>query len=265
MKPADPGLYDGVVTHVRHAPQRHRLRYRMFMLLFDIDRIDETVAGLRLMSRNRFNWFSFHDRDHLPGDAPGDTTLRSFIEGHLDAAGLAPDGGPVQLLCMPRMLGYGFNPLSVWFCWRRTGELAAILYEVRNTFGQAHSYLIPAPQPDNRAVVEQDCDKGFFVSPFMDMDLHYRFRVHPPDASTVLDIAVSKRADRSKMLDARFAAERRQLTDATLAAALREHPLMTLKVIGGIHWEAVKIVLKGIGLRPRAPLPPTPVSYVAAG
>jgi DUF1365 family protein len=265
MTPADPGLYDGVVTHVRHAPHRHRLRYRMFMLLLDIDRLDETVAGLKRLSRNRFNWFSFHDRDHLPKDAGKDADLRGFIEGHMRAAGLAPDGGPVQLLCMPRMLGYVFNPLSVWFCWRRTGELAAVLYEVRNTFGEAHSYLIPAPEPGNRPVVEQDCDKGFFVSPFMDMDLHYHFRVRPPGETTVLDIAVSKRADQSKMLDARFAAERRPLTDATLAAALREHPLMTLKVIGGIHWEAVKIVLKGIGLRPRAPLPPTPVSYIAAG
>ena len=265
MRPADPGLYDGVVTHVRHAPRKHRLRYRMFMLLLDIDRLDETVAGLKLMSRNRFNGFSFHDRDHLPKDAAPDADLRSFIEGHMRDAGLVPDGGPVQLLCMPRMLGYVFNPLSVWFCWRRTGELAAVLYEVRNTFGEAHSYLIPAPEPGNRPVVEQDCDKGFFVSPFMEMDLHYRFRVHPPDATTVLDIAVSRRDDRLKMLDARFAAERRPLTDATLAAAFVSHPLMTLRVVAGIHWEAVKIALKGIGLRPRAPLPPTPVTYVAAG
>jgi len=99
----------------------------------------------------------------------------------------------------------------------------------------------------------------------MEMDLHYRFRVHPPDATTVLDIAVSRRDDRLKMLDARFAAERRPLTDATLAAAFVSHPLMTLRVVAGIHWEAVKIALKGIGLRPRAPLPPTPVTYVAAG
>ena len=260
MTPADPGLYDGVVTHVRHAPRQHRLRYRMFMLLLDIDRLDETVAGLKRMSRNRFNWFSFHDRDHLPKDAAPETDLRGFIEGHMQAAGLSPDGGPVQLLCMPRMLGYVFNPLSVWFCWRRTGELAAVLYEVRNTFGEAHSYLIPAPEPGNRPVVEQDCDKGFFVSPFMDMDLHYHFRVRPPGEATVVDIAVSKGGQ--PMLDAKFAGERQALTDAHLARALWKHPLMTLMVMVGIHWEAVKIVLKGIGLRPRAPLPPTPVTYV---
>ena len=259
MTPADPGLYDGVVTHVRHAPRRHRLRYRMFMLLLDIDRLDETFAGLKRMSRNRFNWFSFHDRDHLPKDAAPDADLRSFIDGHLRAAGLAPDGGPVQLLCMPRMLGYVFNPLSVWFCWRRTGELAAILYEVRNTFGQAHSYLIPAPTRNSR-IIEQDCDKGFFVSPFMDMDLHYHFRVRPPGETTVVDIAVSKAG--LPMLDAKFAAERHDLTDATLARTFWRYPLMTLMVIAGIHWEAVKIGAKGIWLRPRAPLPPTPVTYV---
>jgi hypothetical protein len=207
-----------------------------------------------MFSHNRLNWLSFHDKDHGPGE-----DLRGWIEGHLQAAGLAPDGGPIQVLCMPRMFGYVFNPISIWFCWRKDGSLSAILYEVRNTFGQAHSYLIPAPV-SNQRVVEQDCDKGFFVSPFMDMDLHYRFRVRPPEAATVIDIAVSKGGQ--PMLDARFAGERQGLTDANLSRTLWKHPLMTLMVMAGIHWEAVKIVLKGIGLRPRAPLPAAPVTYV---
>ncbi len=254
MTPTTSGIYDGVTTHVRHAPRVHRLRYRMFMLLLDLDTLDQTSRALRMFSHNRLNWLSFHDKDHGPGK-----DLRGWVEGHMQAAGLAPDGGPIQVLCMPRMFGHVFNPISVWFCWRKDATLSAILYEVRNTFGQAHSYLIPAPAIDHR-VVEQDCDKGFFVSPFMDMDLHYHFRVLPPQAAAVVDIAVSKGGQ--PMLDAKFAGERHALTDANLLRTLWKHPLMTLMVMAGIHWEAVKIVAKGIGLRPRAPLPPTPVTYV---
>ncbi len=256
MKPAAPGLYSGVVTHVRHRPKRHRLRYRIFMMLIDIDQLANTSRQSRLFSHNRLNWLSFYDKDHHRGSG-----LRNWIEGHMLKAGLSPDGGPVQLLCMPRVLGFVFNPLSIWFCWRKDGTLAAILYEVRNTFGQKHGYLIPAPVP-NSAVVQQDCDKGFFVSPFMDMDLHYHFRVLPPAAATVLDIRVSQ--DGQPMLDARFAAQRQELTNSHLARALISHPLMTLMVVAGIHWEALKIFAKGIGLRPRAPLPVDEVSYIKA-
>jgi len=254
MTPALPGLYEGVVTHTRHAPRQHKLRYRIFMMLIDIDLIDQMSSDLKTFSHNKLNWLSFFDRDHATGE-----DLRGWIEGHLRKAGLTPDGGPVQVLCMPRVLGYVFNPLSVWFCWRRDGALAAILYEVRNTFGQKHSYLIPAPNAQG-AVVEQDCDKGFFVSPFMDMDMHYRFRILPPGAATVVDIAVSQNG--APMLDARFAAERRELSDRALVGALIRHPLMTLMVVAGIHWEALKIFAKGIGLRPRPPLPQGEVSYV---
>jgi len=247
-------VYEGVVTHVRFAPKRHRLRYRLFLMCVDIDRLGDEAKRLKLFSHNRFNLFSFHDKDHGSGAPP-----RAWIEGHLSAAGLSPDGGRIEVLCLPRVLGYVFNPISVWFCWRKDGSLNAILYEVRNTFGEAHAYLIPAPQ-GNAAVVEQACDKAFFVSPFMDMDLAYRFRVRPPAEATVLDIHVTQKE--AALLTARFAGTRKAVTDRSLRALLLRYPLVTLKVMAGIHWEAVKIVAKGIWLRPRPKLPPHPVTYV---
>ena len=126
---------------------------------------------LRLFSRGRFNAMSFYDTDH------GDQTqepLRRQVERHLAAAGIALDGGAIRLLCMPRIFGYGFNPLSIYFCHRADGTLAALLYEVRNTFGERHSYLIPV-ETTAGAVIRQTCDKCFYVSPFMDMDMSLRF------------------------------------------------------------------------------------------
>ena len=141
-------LYAGIVTHRRVRPRPHRLRYRVFWMLLDLDEIGQLPRRLRLFSHNRFNALSFFDTDH--GDGSG-RPLRDQVEGHLRAAGLATDGGAIRLFCMPRVFGYGFNPLSVYFCYQRDGSLAALLYEVHNTFRERHSYLIP---------VERDAGHG---------------------------------------------------------------------------------------------------------
>ena len=148
-------LYVGSVMHRRLRPRRHRLRYRVFWMLLDLDEIDRLPHIFRLFSRNRFNAVSFHDTDHGDGGA---TPLRAQVERHLAAAGIALDGGAIRLLCMPRIFGYGFNPLSVYFCYERNGLLAAILYEVHNTFGERHSYLIPTGKSAD-AVIDQKCPK----------------------------------------------------------------------------------------------------------
>ena len=138
------GLYTGRVGHTRLRPRRHALSYGVFMLLLDLDEAAELARRLRWFSLGRFNLLSFHARDHGDGS---DTPLRVQVERHLAAAGLAADGGAIRLLCLPRVLGYVFNPLSLYFCYRRSGELAAILYEVSSTFGERHTYLIPAEGP----------------------------------------------------------------------------------------------------------------------
>lgn len=239
------GIYAGVVTHARSGARRHRLRYRIFMLLLDLDEAEGLGARLALFAHRGFALASFHPADHLGG---GEKPLKAQVEALLADAGLA-HGGPVRLLCMPRILGGAFNPLSVYFCHGADGALSAMLYEVNNTFGERHAYLVPA----DRAGGPQCCEKRFYVSPFMDMALSYRFRVAPPGDS--VGVAIDVADDAGVVLKAAFHASRRELNDANLLAAWAAHPLMSVGVLWAIHWEALKIWLKGEPLRPR-PQPP---------
>ena len=250
MSWASSGLYPGNVTHLRLAPRRHRFRYRLFMALFDLDELDQLDRGLRLFSHNRANVFSFFDRDHLSGEGE---PLRVQVERLLQRAGLASDGGAIRLLCMPRMFGYAFNPISVYFCHRRDGALMATLYEVNNTFGQRHTYLIAAPASDGW--IMQQCVKRLHVSPFMDMDLTYAFRVRPPGTDIAFHVNAHKAG--GLVLATGFLGRRAEFSDRMLSKLVVAFPLLTLKVILGIHFEALRLLLKGV--RPR-PTPPSPAA-----
>lgn len=241
------GLYPGVVSHTRLKPRRHALRYRIFMLLLDLDELPVLDRRLRLFSLKRFNLTGFDARRHGDGSA---TPLKAQVEAQLAAAGLA-HGGSVRMLAMPRILGAGFNPLTVYWCHGPDGALSAILYEVNNTFGERHSYLIPA---EDAPVVTQACDKDFYVSPFMDMDLKYTFRVRAPAEQVQVLVDVDD-AD-GRLLRTGFVAQRRELTDRNLLLAWLTHPWMTAGVLGAIHWEALFIWLKGGKIR-RRPAKPT--------
>ena len=246
-------IYSGTVMHRRFKPLGHNLSYRLAQMLFDLD----AMPALRLFSHNRFNLVSFHDRDHLDGSG---TDLRIQIGRLLTTAGLEPDGGAIRLLCMPRILGHAFNPISVFFCYRRDGSLLALLYEVNNTFGQRHSYLIPVADRD-AATIRQRCDKGFYVSPFMRMDMTYAFNVVPP-GDTVAVVVHGDDAD-GRVITASFTGRRREASDAALTAMLLRYGLLSLKVIGAIHWEAIKLWLKGLRIQPRPAPPDHPVTIVS--
>ena len=171
-------LYHGHVTHVRLKPRVHRLSYRIYSLLLDLDELGEVDRRLTWFSVDRFNLFSFHRKDR--GDGSG-CDLKGQVERAMRAAGIEPDGGPIRLLTMPRLLGWAFNPLSTYFCYRRDGSISAILWEVDNTFHERHAYMIPVDGAGPGGEIVQHCDKAFYVSPFMDMDLRYRFQVNPPE------------------------------------------------------------------------------------
>jgi uncharacterized protein len=245
-------IYSGQVFHRRLKPKTHALSYGVFMLLLDLDELPDLLTRLRLLRGGRFGWASFHAADH--GDRRGGD-LRPYVSECLVDAGLA-GGGPVRLLCMPRILGYGFNPLSLYFCHDPDGALNAILYEVRNTFGERHGYLIATPEDDDP--VRQTAPKRFFVSPFMDMDLTYRFTVSPPGDDVRVRVEVLDAE--GLLLTAGFAGRREPLTDAGLLSALLRHPLLSFGVMAAIHWEALKIFVKGVGLRPRPPSPHQPIT-----
>ncbi len=242
-------IYDGEVVHRRYRPRAQRLRYRLFQLLLDLDALPKLDRSLRLFAYNRFALLSHHDRDH--GDGSG-RPLRGQIEHLLEGAGIDPGGGPIRLLAMPRMLGHVFNPLSLYYCHRPGGALAAVVLEVNNTFGERHFYLAPA----EGGVVRSACAKAFFVSPFMSLDMTYDFRLAAPGEAAEVAI-LGREAGGAPLIFAQFTGHRRPLTDSGLLRAFVAHPLVTLKVVAAIHVEALKLLAKGVRLRPK----PTPPSH----
>jgi DUF1365 family protein len=167
-------LYAGSVFHHRLRPRPHRLRHSLFQVLFDLDELDALDRSLVLFARDRFNLFSFHAADH--GDGGGD--LGRWARARLAEVGVDASG-PVRLLCIPRILGHAFNPLSVYFCHDGQGRAVGLIYQVNNTFGERHSYVIPVTDR-HAGVVRQRCEKRFYVSPFMDMAMTYSFAVNLP-------------------------------------------------------------------------------------
>ena len=248
------GIYVGDVLHQRSRTFAHRLRYRLWMLLLDLDEVDALHSRLNLLARGRIGLINFRPADH--GDRSG-RPLRTQIEDHLATAGIDIAGGPIRLLTMPRILGHGFNPISVFFCHHPDGALAALVYEVTNTFKERHSYLVAVPG-DAPAPIRQTTEKTFFVSPFMDMGLTYDFTVRPPGECVSVIVAV-RRGD-TPILTASFAGRRRPLTDGQLLRAFVTHPLLTWKVTLGIHWEALKMMFKGARYRDRGAPPAHPVT-----
>ncbi len=234
----EPGLYVGSVMHRRARPQRHRFEYRVFWLVLDLDRLPETASALRLMSIESFNLLSFRARDHADGR---DGSLRDKIASLVRAAGFAADG-PIRLLTMPRVLGYVFNPISIYFCHDIRDSLTAIVWEVSNTFGGRHSYVIGVDDPD-AMLHRQRCPKELYVSPFIGMEVEYRFRVSL--RGDRLNIGITDHDRDGLLMSAAMTAERRALTDRELLAALVRIPFETAKVTAAIHWEALRLWLKG--------------------
>lgn len=250
MSPPPARLYPGGVMHRRLFPVSYRFHYPVFTVALDVDRVAEAARQTRLFSYNRFNLLSFHDCDHGPRDG---SPLRPWLEGHLARAGVRLEGGRVELLAVPRVLGYGFNPLSLWFCYHRDGGLRAVLCEVANTFGERHGYLLhdqgaPLPTP-----VRQGRDKGFHVSPFMAMEGRYDFRISPPGERFA--VVIREFRDERLELVASQTGEARPWTSGELLRALLRMPLGGLQVMARIHRRALAIWLKGAPFH-RKPPPP---------
>jgi DUF1365 family protein len=243
-------IYECRVMHQRFFPIAHRFSYGVWYLLADLDELpglDSTIPGF---GYERTAPVSFYARDHGPRDG---SDLRVWVEARLGEAGIALDGGAVRLLCFPRVLGYTFNPITVWFCHGPAGELRAILYEVSNTFGEWHHYLVPVTSWDDRAVIRSGFDKELFVSPFTDMASTYDFRTRIPDGRIAM--SVRQRAPGGQVLVATLTGRRRALTGRALARVLARYPLVTAKVTLGIHLEALRLRRKGAPYRRRG-IPP---------
>lgn len=227
---------------MRLTPFAHRFRYRVFALLLDIDRLDEALAPLRLIALDRFGPLAFHRRDHGARDG---SDLRPWVEAQLAESG-HPAPARIRILCFPRILGYVFNPLSVYYCEDADGRLTHVVYEVKNTFGDQHAYVLPA-DADGHGTIRHGVDKGFYVSPFIAMDQSYRFTLRAPGDRLALKI---RQHDGSgPWLIATQSGIRRPLSDRALAREWATHPLMTFKVMAAIHWEALRLAIKGARFR----------------
>ena len=240
-------LYLGEVMHARLKPVGHRFSYRVMSLLIDLDRLEDADRQSALFGVNRVALYSFSEADH--GDRDG-SPLRAYARRRAAEHGIDLAGGRVLLLCYPRLLGYTFNPLSVYFCYRGDGKLALVIYEVRNTFGDIHAYALPVKSGEvSDAGVRQEHDKLFFVSPFVEMATRYRFRVLPPGDCVKLRILETD--SEGPLLAATFSGRRHALNTLALLRSFFALPVVTVKIIAAIHWEALRLWLKGVRLAPR--------------
>ncbi len=243
-------IYCGTVMHRRVRPKAHYLRYHVFYLLFDLDELP--FLKFRLLGIERAAPLSFRAKDH--GDGSG--SLKPWVARCLRDAGIKADVARVKLLAFPRIFGFVFNPISIYFCYDRAGALAATLYEVNNTFGGRHTYALEA-KASAAGTVRQSCAKRLYVSPFNDVSGGYRFAVQPPTEKVALSI--DQHDAGGHLLQAAFAGRRYELTDRALLRLLVVYPLLTLKVVAGIHWEALKLWLKGVPLHKRPRTMNTPL------
>jgi len=241
-------LYACRVMHRRHGQGAYLFRYRLFSLLLDIDQLQRADAASRWFSIDRFNLLSFHRSDHLP---PGESDLRGWAQRVLAAHGI--DGRPlrIRLLCMPRLLGWGFDPLSVWYCERADGTPVAAICEVHNTFGERHCYLLRADGA--QWPLRSAHAKQFHVSPFMPVAGDYAFVLERPQQR--LRIAIQYAIDGAPVLSAAQLGDYRPFNSRELLRQCMRVPAQTLKVLGAIHWHALKIWLRGVPFF-RKPEPP---------
>lgn len=244
---APAALYTGHTVHERRAPFFHRFSYRIASLLIDLDRLDEAGRISRLFSVERFNLFSFHQKDHGARDG---SDLKDWARARFEEAGVDAGAGRVRLLCAPRVLGYVFNPLSVYFADGPDGRLAGLIYQVHNTFGDAHAYVAAAGGGRREL---HDAQKVFHVSPFFDVGGRYEFTLRAP--AETFRLSILKQREAGPDLLATMAMKRRALSTASLAALFARQPFSTLKTISAIHFEAFKLWIKGAKYQPR-PEPP---------
>ncbi len=231
-------IYNGTVIHKRFKPKIHFFKYKVFSLLIDLSELDILDKKINFFSYNKFNLISFFDKDH--GERDG-SPLIQWVKKNLRDNQINSENIRIKLLCYPRILGYVFNPLSVFYVYNNDEKLISILYEVKNTFGEQHTYIFKV---ENNNLLQHNCVKKFHVSPFIEMDCNYFFRILKP--AEKISVIIDQYQSNEKILYASQDGKRTEFTSSELIKSYLKHPLMTFKIISAIHFEAFKLWAKGI-------------------
>jgi uncharacterized protein len=231
-------LYRGVVTHKRFQPVLHNLAYKVAAIFLNVDEIEQPV---RLLSYNRFNLFSIYDRDHGTGQ-----NISDFAWSFVNDKDVHNEITQIYMLCYPRLLGFTFNPLTTYYCMDKAGNTRLLIFEVHNTFGGRHTYVSEMIAAGDAGYFK--ADKAFFVSPFNKVEGHYNLTASKPEQN--ITVGVTLTTPDGPTLNAYFAAKRHDLTDENLLRIFFAYPLMTIKIVAAIHFEALKLWLKGLKLQP---------------
>tara|TARA_B100000989_G_scaffold291008_1_gene264931 strand:+ start:5546 stop:6313 length:768 start_codon:yes stop_codon:yes gene_type:complete len=234
-------IYTGEVIHKRFKPKEHFFKYKVFSLLLDLSEIRFINKTIPFFSYNKFNILSFFDKDHGKRDG---SDLVIWVRKKLKEKRITLDDIKIKILCYPRIFGYVFNPLSIFFIYNNTDQLIAIFYEVKNTYGEQHTYIFKIKNSNSQ--IKNDCKKKFFVSPFMDLESEYFFKVLLP--GNKLSVIIDQRDREGKLLFASQDGNRHDLTLKNLLLCYLKHPLMSIKIISAIHFEALKLWFKGVKL-----------------
>ncbi len=234
-------IYECRVVHERFSPKSHRFRYGIFMFCLDLDEIDNLVKRIPFLSRNRFNLYSFHDRDHVENGSPN---VREHLLGMLRARGVDRTVGRVLLVTNLRILGYVFNPVSFFYCFDETEDPLAVVAVVNNTYGETRSYVITHAGLDREGTFTSRQKKHFYISPFIQLDSELDLHVSTP--SELLSVTIDDYIGEEKVLTAILEGERQPLTSYRLGWLTLKYPLLTAKVILAIHWEALQLWLKRV-------------------
>jgi len=235
-------IYNGYVSHTRFKPVKHSLRYNTFSLFIDLDEIENLSKNNFIFSFNKFNIFSFFNKDH--GDRDG-LCLKNWVLNKLKKFDINKDINNIKLLCYPRVFGYVFNPLSIFYCYENK-NLRAVMYEVKNTFNEQHTYIFKVKSNNE---ISQKCKKKFYVSPFMDMETQYEFKLLNPDEN--LSVLIKQSDKDGIVLTAVQKGVKKEFNMKQLLVNFVLYPLMTLKIIGAIHYEALRLWKKGAKYRSR--------------
>ena len=231
-------LLEGKVRHHRRRPFTYQLEHDVYYFALDLSELDEVAACIRLVSRNRPNVVTLRDRDHL---LPPATDIDAAIRAHLHDEGFDPGGWRITLVTNLRVFGYVFNPASFYLCRDASRQLQVVIIEVHNTHGERHLYTL---RPEHRGSAHlATMDKGFYVSPFIDMVGRYSVMVR--DESAGLRITIDEREDGEPLLSTSLTLRRIRLTNRTLARMLVRHPFMTQRTTGLIHWHGLRLWRRG--------------------